>query len=135
MPAKYYRDKLYPFQDRVLQLIQGLDVDFYLTGETALSRCFLNHRYSDDLDLFVNADQRFKVKCNLVIGKLTENNLEFEVGVTSEIFVRLMLKERDSRLKLDFVNDIAFGVVGSPTHRFSIGSIIGGIFCQTNFAQ
>jgi hypothetical protein len=49
MPAKYYRDKLYPFQDQVLKLIQDLDVGFYLTGGTALGRCFLNHRYSDDL--------------------------------------------------------------------------------------
>ena len=48
MPAKYYRDKLYPFQDRVLKLIQELDVGFYLTGGTALGRCFLNHRYADD---------------------------------------------------------------------------------------
>jgi len=27
---------------------------FYLTGGTALSRGYFNHRYSDDLDLFVN---------------------------------------------------------------------------------
>ncbi len=56
MLAKFYQDKLYPFQDRVLRLIQDLDVGFYHTGGTALSRCFLNHRYSDDLDLFVNAN-------------------------------------------------------------------------------
>ena len=108
MPAKYYRDKLYPFQDQVLRLIQELDVNFHLTGGTALSRCFLNHRYSDDLDLFVNADEQFRAQCNLVIGKLTEKNLKFEVGVASETFVRLMLKESDILLKLDFVNDIAF---------------------------
>ena len=108
MPAKYYRDKLYPFQDQVLKLIQELDVGFYLTGGTALGRCFLNHRYSDDLDLFVNADERFRAQCNLVLGKLTESKIAFEVGVASESFVRLMLKERNTILKLDFVNDVAF---------------------------
>lgn len=108
MPAKYYRDNLYPFQDRVLKLIQDLDVRFYLTGGTALGRCFLNHRYSDDLDLFVNADKRFRAQCNLVIGKLTERKIKFEVGVASESFVRLMLKESNTLLKLDFVDDVAF---------------------------
>ena len=52
MQEKYYQDKIYPFQDEVLRAIQDLDVDFYLTGGTVLSRCYLKHRYSDDLDFF-----------------------------------------------------------------------------------
>ena len=54
MPDNYYSDKLYPFQDEVLGAIQSLKSGFYLTGGTALGRCYLNHRYSDDLDFFVN---------------------------------------------------------------------------------
>jgi hypothetical protein len=38
MPEKYYLNKVYPFQDEILKEIQGLDVDFYLSGGTALSR-------------------------------------------------------------------------------------------------
>ena len=34
--------------------MQSLKTGFYLTGGTALGRCYLNHRYSDDLDFFVN---------------------------------------------------------------------------------
>jgi predicted nucleotidyltransferase component of viral defense system len=60
MPEKYYQNKVYPLQDEVLRGIQDLNVDFYLTGGTALSRCYLNHRYSDDLDLFVNDNPKFK---------------------------------------------------------------------------
>lgn len=55
----YYNDTLYPLQDKVLKLIDDLDTPFYLTDGTALSRCYLNHRYSDDLDLFVNDKPHF----------------------------------------------------------------------------
>jgi len=41
--------------DKVLALIRRTDTAFYLTGGTALGRHYLHHRYSDDLDLFVNA--------------------------------------------------------------------------------
>ncbi|MFH1146292.1 MAG: nucleotidyl transferase AbiEii/AbiGii toxin family protein [Pseudomonadota bacterium] len=34
---------------------------FYLTGGTALSRHYFAHRYSDNLDLFVNKDPDFNV--------------------------------------------------------------------------
>lgn len=50
---KYYQ-RLYKFQDQILKVIQQCDTEFYLTGGTALSRCYLDHRYSDDLDFFVN---------------------------------------------------------------------------------
>ena len=50
----FYREILYPFQDGVLNIVKKLNTPFYLTGGTALSRGYLNHRYSDDLDLFMN---------------------------------------------------------------------------------
>jgi len=52
MQETYYLDNVYPFQDEVLKVIQNLNVDFYLTGGTVLSRCYLQHRYSDALDFF-----------------------------------------------------------------------------------
>ena len=58
----YYNDSLYPLQDRVLKAIQAAQTPFYLTGGTALSRCYFNHRYSDDLGFFVNKDKE-------IIGK------------------------------------------------------------------
>jgi len=60
MPETFYLDKLYPFQDKILKLVEQLDLEFYLTGGTALGRCYLNHRYSDDLDFFVNRHKGFK---------------------------------------------------------------------------
>ncbi len=55
-----YYSKLYDLQDRALNYIQRANTDFYLTGGTALSRFYLNHRYSDDLDLFVNHHPKFE---------------------------------------------------------------------------
>jgi len=60
MPEKSYYNKLYALQDEIMKIIQRQEVDFYLTGGTALSRCYLNHRYSDDLDFFINQAPDFK---------------------------------------------------------------------------
>ena len=56
MDNSFYLDKLYPFQDRVLKAMSGVETELYLTGGTASSRGYLNHRFSDDLDFFVNDD-------------------------------------------------------------------------------
>jgi hypothetical protein len=50
---------LYLIQDEVLGLIDGLGLGFYLGGGTALSRFYLDHRYSDDVDLFSPNEQDF----------------------------------------------------------------------------
>ncbi|MBI5050865.1 MAG: nucleotidyl transferase AbiEii/AbiGii toxin family protein, partial [Nitrospirae bacterium] len=57
MPAEYYSKILYPLQDKVFPAV--IDSPFYLTGGTALSRGYYNHRYSDDLDYFVNDHSDF----------------------------------------------------------------------------
>jgi len=44
-PYKQYYNDLYVIQDAVFEIVE--DYDFYLTGGTALSRFYLNHRYSD----------------------------------------------------------------------------------------
>ena len=50
--SDFYFTQFYPLQDRILKLINGVATDFYLSGGTAASRGYLNHRFSDDLDLF-----------------------------------------------------------------------------------
>jgi len=54
--TNFYFDILYPMQDQALRVIRSVNTEFYLTGETAASRVYLQHRFSDDLDLFVNDD-------------------------------------------------------------------------------
>jgi len=108
MPERYYPDKLYPFQDEVLKIIEKAEVDFYLTGGTALSRCYLRHRYSDDLDFFLNAHSGFKDQSKKVISLFKSRNLACTISTTADTFVRVMLERDDIFLKIDLVNDVPF---------------------------
>ena len=65
MQKTYYIDKLYPVQDKVLHIVENSNAEFYLTGGTALGRFYLQHRHSDDLDLFLNAHPDFKLHHDL----------------------------------------------------------------------
>ena len=105
MQETYYIDKLYPFQDEILKIIEDLNLDFYLTGGTALGRCYLNHRYSDDLDFFVNDNDNFKTECNAAI-KALKDRWTCDIAATSGTFARVFLKTGDITLKVDFVNDV-----------------------------
>ena len=59
MDPAWFEQVLYPFQDEVLAVAERVETGFYLTGGTALGRVHLRHRYSEDLGLFVNDDDRF----------------------------------------------------------------------------
>ena len=108
MHADYYQNILYPLQDKVLKLVELLPVDFYLTGGTALSRAYLHHRYSDDLDFFVNGVSDFKEQVNKIIKQLTATGFKFEISVADEGYARMFIFEPGCSLKLDFVNDVPF---------------------------
>ena len=108
MPDSFYQHKLYPFQDMVLKSIQEAHIDFYLTGGTALSRFYLNHRYSDDLDLFVNGAQDFKDQVRRIVDFFKKNHIQFDIGTATETFVRILTEKEDISLKVDFVNDVAY---------------------------
>lgn len=100
----YYNDTLYPLQDKVLKLIDTLQTPFYLTGGTALSRCYFNHRYSDDLDFFVNKDPNFIKYSEILISNLSKD-FEVETVIKSESCVSLKINKI---LKIDLVNDVQF---------------------------
>ena len=107
MPETFYPDRIYPFQDKILQAVEAANLDFYLTGGTALGRCYLGHRYSDDLDFFVNDHKEFKKQCALAVD-IFKNNWKCNIETTSSSFVRLFVIEGSTSLKVDFVNDIPF---------------------------
>lgn len=89
--------------------MQKLETPFYLTGGTALSRCYLQHRYSDDLDFFVNANSDFKDITTLIINKFKSHaDWKIEIGIISKDFVRLTIEKQKVYLKVDFVNDIEY---------------------------
>lgn len=122
MERDYYQNILYPLQDKVFELLTALPVDFYITGGSALSRAWLNHRYSDDLDFFLNGSGNFKIQTETVIGKMPELNLKFEILQADADFARLVLYLENASLKIDFVNDIPFrtGIpVATGLYRFT----------------
>ncbi|MCX6225594.1 MAG: nucleotidyl transferase AbiEii/AbiGii toxin family protein [Bacteroidia bacterium] len=103
MHADYYQSTLYPLKDKVLKIVGDFSADFYLTGGAALSRAYLFHRYSDDLDFFVNGVNDFKSRVNSLIRVFSESGLKFNTSVADEGFARIFIIEGDSTLKLDFV--------------------------------
>lgn len=103
----FYFDRLYPLQDRVLGLLRGIDTGFYLTGGTAASRGYLHHRFSDDLDLFVNDDHRFALWADRLITALAGRpQWTVQVTLREERFVRLALDASGVMLKLELVDDV-----------------------------
>jgi hypothetical protein len=107
MDRTFYFETLYPFQDRVLQVLSRLETGFYLSGGTAASRGYLDHRFSDDLDLFVDDDDRFGLWAARVIQGLSQQGQwRCEVSLQEERFVRLTLFEGENLLKIELINDV-----------------------------
>jgi len=104
-PSSFYFDTLYPLQDRVIKVINQVDTGFYLTGGTAASRGYLQHRFSDDLDYFVNDDDRFGLWVERIIQALTKE-WTCEVLMKEERFARLNLIQGDAMLKIEMINDV-----------------------------
>ncbi|MDQ2909189.1 MAG: nucleotidyl transferase AbiEii/AbiGii toxin family protein, partial [Candidatus Eremiobacteraeota bacterium] len=51
---RLYENVLYPLQNRILSVAATYADALVLTGGTALARCYFEHRYSDDIDLFTS---------------------------------------------------------------------------------
>ncbi len=102
MPAEYYNSILYPVQDKAIPLFQRSP--FYLTGGTALSRGYYNHRYSDDLDYFVNDHPDFPRISDVQIDKIRKLFGDAETDYKGENFCRVFVGQ--GRLKIEMVNDV-----------------------------
>ncbi|MDR1726489.1 MAG: nucleotidyl transferase AbiEii/AbiGii toxin family protein [Acidobacteriota bacterium] len=110
--SQYYEKSLYPLQDGVLRAVKSCGTRFYLTGGTALSRAYYHHRYSDDLDFFVNADPDFDEQVDAILAKLRADGFVWDASsdfVKDVGFRTLQVRREPSGtvLKLDFVNDVA----------------------------
>ena len=103
--AAFYFDILYPLQDRVIQTLRQADTGFYLTDGTAASRGYLQHRFSDDLDYFVNDDNRFGLWVERIIQTLNKE-WQCDVLMKEERFARLNLRQKDVFLKIGMINDV-----------------------------
>lgn len=114
MQKAYYLTTLYPFQDGIISLMKDLGTAFYLTGGTALSRGYYNHRFSDDLDFFVNNDSDYLSYVKKFLKKIVgsdmyeiSHNLNYQINDDfSRFFLERTDKSDEAVLKVDFINDI-----------------------------
>lgn len=118
MLKKDYR-KLYQIQDKVLLALKPVLSSFYLTGGTALGRFYLNHRFSEDLDFFLNKSDTFQTSIKNIEKVL---NSKFSVlrqeSIVYEDFVRYYIEDEERVLKIEFVNDIAYRCGNPNLYRY-----------------
>jgi hypothetical protein len=123
MDHEFFLNRLYPFQDQVLHVFSLADTGFHLTGGTALSRGYLNHRFSDALDFFINDDERFVLWADRAIQSLIHaGDWRVQVSLREERYVRLSLVQADINLKIELVNDVP-SRVGEPWLHPILGRI------------
>jgi len=128
-PSLYYGKSLYPLQDGVMSIISQSGTDFFLTGGTALSRAYYNHRYSDDLDFFVCRSLTFDEQVDAVLDLLERAGFSWDMRhnyIRAENFVTInVTRNSEVFLKLDFVNDTAplFGDICSTNLFYRTDSI------------
>jgi predicted nucleotidyltransferase component of viral defense system len=93
-----------------MNILQHSGTDFFLTGGTALSRAYYNHRYSDDLDFFLNQSKTYDEQLNRVLAMLQENgyiwDTQNEYNRAKDFMTLKVRKDSETLLKLDFVNDL-----------------------------
>lgn len=118
MRAEYYNKVLYPLQEKVLAVFQ--EFPFYLTGGTALSRGYYQHRYSDDLDLFINDSREFERLSLRVIAALRKCFEPLEITTREDSFCRLFVGKE--QLKIEMINDVP-AHIGTIVNHPSLGRL------------
>lgn len=95
-------------QDKALQVIAAAPNAFYLTGGTVVGRHLLHHRYSDDLDFFVNRSGSF-IEDALAIGEALQSHFELvETNVAGDDFYRYYVSQDSVQLKIELINDVGY---------------------------
>ena len=122
MDREAYFGRLYPLQNQVLAAFDDADTGFYLSGGTAASRGYLQHRFSDDLDLFLNDDPRFSLWADRLIAATTSSSWPVDVLLREDRFVRFVVHAEDLGLKVELVNDVP-SRVGAVTRHPELGRL------------
>ena len=113
LSAKDY-NRLYRLQDKFLSWWVGLKFPFYLTGGTSLGRFYLNHRFSEDLDFFVNNDKEYLNYVDELKNKITDHfTVDQKQLLFAGDFTRFFIEEKGIYLKIELVNEIG-NYIGEP---------------------
>lgn len=107
MDSAAHFSRLYAIQDEALAILSRLDTGLYLSGGTAASRGYLGHRYSDDLDLFVNDAPDFVLWSDRFVDALSHSDRWVcSILLREARFVRVVLQGDDIDLKIEMINDV-----------------------------
>ncbi len=116
-------EQLHSVQDWVLAQMRPVPHGFHLTGGTALSRGYYQHRYSEDLDFFQNDLPDFGISRDRCLSTLqvaaAAQGWRLEIVLREERFGRAFVHGPIS-LKIKFVNDVPFRV-GRPWSHPDLG--------------
>lgn len=113
---------LTPLQDSVLVALfeNGLgDRGYYLTGGTALAEFYLQHRYSDDLDLFTRKSGPLKEDFENFSELLTSLGLIVASLSIAEEYARFLVSAEDQKdigLKIEFAKDAGARMAPPEVH-------------------
>lgn len=108
MPDASFYAKLYPLQDAVLNRLNGA-TNFYLTGGTAISRFHYGHRYSEDLDFFLNHSNAYRDEAMTVVQVLEDAFPKVKIVMDMEAFVRIIVEDDEgTNLKVELINDVGY---------------------------
>jgi hypothetical protein len=118
-------DQLYRIQDWALTRLRTVEQGFHLSGGTALSRGYYEHRYSVDLDFFANDAPEFELWRDRCLHGLAEaaeqQGSRLEIVLREERFGRAFLHGAVS-LKVEFINHVPFRV-GRPWDHPVLGRL------------
>jgi hypothetical protein len=113
-------------QVSVLEILfeHGLgDKGYYFTGGSALAEFYLQHRYSDDLDVFTRSARSIRIDGAEFRQLLTSRNFDVLSSSEGDEFVRLFVESSDAKsepLKIEFARDAKAQV--SPFKKY--GTIV-----------
>jgi hypothetical protein len=116
--------QLYRLQDGVLACLNAIEHGFYLSGGTALARGYFAHRYSEDLDFFVNDCPEFELwrdRCLDAIRGHLPAGQSLEILLREARFGRAVV-HGPVDLKVEFINDVP-SRVGAPWLHPQLGPL------------
>ncbi len=107
---------LTPLQNSFLVEFFHLARDFYLTGGTALSAFYLQHRYSVDLDLFTHDDEAFQKADDLTKQASAKLDVDCKPVRITSYFKHFRVGPKDDPLTIHFSKDYAAHI--KPPNNF-----------------
>lgn len=111
------------FQANILNTLfkEGIgELGYYLTGGTALSEFYLQHRYSDDLDFFPREKRSLKEDYEIFSKIFSNHGFEIISAEVSSEYARFFVssaRRPGEQLKIEFARDVPAMISPSEMHE------------------